>query len=994
MNHSSNISSLARRLAAAGAAATLGTLGLAGLGPIDPAGAQTATAEFDLCATTGTAQFPAGNVATQTSTGLTPVSFWGYAEADSAGCGAATVTHPGGPTLVVDQGDTVIIHLHNNLAETTGLDVGGQTMDTDRTGTAQGTSRDYAFTARRAGTFIYQAGLTANGPQEVALGLYGALVVRPAAAGQAYGDARSAYDSESVLVLSELDPALNPTSYAGFDMRNFAPRWGLINGMPFPATTPIPAAANDTVLLRYVNAGSLYHSMSLLGANQTQLATDGHRLPFDRHFVAETFGPGETADVLVHVPAAAATGTRFTLFDGSMSLFNNGKKTNLATARAFGGMMTFIEVGTSTGTTGGPATSTVAFNAGTLTATVTASGTNTVAAAEYFVDSVGATGSGTALAATDAAFDSATEDVTSAPAPIMLAPGSHTLYVRGQDSAGAWGPAAAVVVNVSATDSTGPAVSGATVTPAATNHTPATVTVAVHATADDTATGGATITGGELFVDTAGPDGTGTALAANAAAVVASIDGTIDNATLAGLTEGPHQVLIHAQDAVGNWGPTTAVTLTVDRTGPSTTNVAASPSPNNGTLAVNTSTAAVRVTGMPSDGPTGTPIVAAEMFLCTATSGCQPGNPGTGVAMLVSDGAWDETTESVYGDIPLATVASLSNGDHTIWVRGKDAAGNWGAATDTTLTIDKAAPTFAGITLSPASFLQGTTTVGLNLTNASDGTGTGVVGGEYWFGGTNIAAGTGTPFLGTSDVPIDVSSLPVGTTTVRVRIRDAAGNWSTGTGGVRTANLTVSPDAVFANGFDTGNRPWGWSAASTTNNNRLTVTTGSPLAGTRSLRAQGNNTNHVQYNFGGGTNPATPTLDAAFSFNPNNNAGSGQDIFRAASNTNFSNLNTVFRVRYRRSGNQPQVQIQVGSGNTNTTWTNVTNNAANRIEVVWQSGTSLQLYVNGTLAQTVTTTANGSVSTFRLGSVTSGGSNTFMYFDAFSAKRSITPLIG
>ncbi|MEZ4656120.1 MAG: hypothetical protein R2911_00955 [Caldilineaceae bacterium] len=43
--------------------------------------------------------------------------------------------------------------------------------------------------------------------------------------------------------------------------------------------------------------------------------------------------------------------------------------------------------------------------------------------------------------------------------------------------------------------------------------------------------------------------------------------------------------------------------------------------------------------------------------------------------------------------------------------------------------------------------------------------------------------------------------------------------------------------------------------------------------------------------------------------------------------------------------------------------------------------------------QSLTANTN-SVGQFRLGSVTNGGSNTLEYFDAFSAKRSVSPLIG
>jgi hypothetical protein len=89
---------------------------------------------------------------------------------------------------------------------------------------------------------------------------------------------------------------------------------------------------------------------------------------------------------------------------------------------------------------------------------------------------------------------------------------------------------------------------------------------------------------------------------------------------------------------------------------------------------------------------------------------------------------------------------------------------------------------------------------------------------------------------------------------------------------------------------------------------------------------------------------------------------------------------------------QSQVQIQVGA-TVNGTWANLTNAANNRIEVVWQSGATLELYVNGTLSQTLTATS-GSIGAVRLGSVTSGTSSTLEYFDGFTSKRTVSPLIG
>jgi hypothetical protein len=106
----------------------------------------------------------------------------------------------------------------------------------------------------------------------------------------------------------------------------------------------------------------------------------------------------------------------------------------------------------------------------------------------------------------------------------------------------------------------------------------------------------------------------------------------------------------------------------------------------------------------------------------------------------------------------------------------------------------------------------------------------------------------------------------------------------------------------------------------------------------------------------------------------------------------------VFRVRYRRNVGVPQVQIQLGTSNANTTWTAITGGtASNAIEVVYRavgSGSSLQLFVNGSLAQTLTPATAGTVGAVRLGVVTSSGNSTQEYFDGFASKRSATPLFG
>ena len=257
------------------------------------------------------------------------VPIWGYADSEA---GAPTLP---GPTIVVNQNDVVTIVLTNTLAENTSLAIHGQGLPADTAGAAPGGTATYTFTASRPGTFLYEAGLTQNGARQVALGLAGALVVASSTAGTAYGTPGTAFDDEIVVVLSEIDPALNaaPTS---FDMEGYAPRYWLINGQGYPATDPIPAVAGRRLLVRYLNAGLSENSMGLLGIDQTVVAGDGYAAPFPHVAVAETIPPGGTLDTIIAVDAAAAPGTQYPLYSASQRLDNAGA--------GYGGMLTVLTV--------------------------------------------------------------------------------------------------------------------------------------------------------------------------------------------------------------------------------------------------------------------------------------------------------------------------------------------------------------------------------------------------------------------------------------------------------------------------------------------------------------------------------------------------------------------------------------------------------------------------------------------------------------------------
>jgi subtilisin family serine protease len=79
------------------------------------------------------------------------------------------------------------------------------------------------------------------------------------------------------------------------------------------------------------------------------------------------------------------------------------------------------------------------------------------------------------------------------------------------------------------------------------------------------------------------------------------------------------------------------------------------------------------VTGSAADALSN--VAAAEWF-----EGADPG-VGLGSAMSAVDGVFDSTSEQVGASL------SLASGQHTLWVRARDAAGNWGAAVSVTFTV-------------------------------------------------------------------------------------------------------------------------------------------------------------------------------------------------------------------------------------------------------------------------------------------------------------------
>ncbi|MEJ2487637.1 MAG: hypothetical protein P8Y68_18110, partial [Anaerolineales bacterium] len=384
-----------------------------------------------------------------------------------------------------------------------------------------------------------------------------------------------------------------------------------------------------------------------------------------------------------------------------------------STAAGLGGMMAFFTVGNGPPPPSdpGPTVSGLMLSPNptndsvdvTVSATLTdpVENATNVQAAEFYID--GTANPPNAMTAVDLAFDSTSEDVEGTIAATTLADlssGNHTIFVRGQDANGNWGPFVSVVLNL---DKTGPVMTGLTLTP---NPSSGAEPVDLTATGNDLATGGSDVTAAEYWVD----GGAHTAMIVDGA--VSSI--TNFTATIpAGLSIGAHTVSVQSEDAFGNLGAVATITLQVaDPEPPTTSNVTAEPNPTNGLVGYNTSVLAVRVFADFSDVATGgSNIVAAEGFIDGV------GSIGSGFVFIATDGVFNSPTESGYADIPLASVRALSDGPHTIYVRAKDSSGNWGDATlaTATLTVDKTGPTFGPISVAPPSATRGGGTVNVTV---------------------------------------------------------------------------------------------------------------------------------------------------------------------------------------------------------------------------------------------------------------------------------------
>jgi FtsP/CotA-like multicopper oxidase with cupredoxin domain len=288
---------------------------------------------FTLTTRVGYIQLPDGNT----------MYMWGFAEPGK------DFQHPG-PVLCVNEGDVVTVTLQNGLPDPVsiifpgqdGVTVDGSPSQPQFDGNGKLTSLanaappisggtpgsvTYTFVASKPGTFLYESGV--NPQTQVRMGLFGALVVRPAlGAAYAYNraDSRFTPTEEFLVLLSEIDPYQHQAAESGvpFNITTYHPRYWLLNGRGFPdsiadnfadwlpnqpygglarvypmdpTTHPYPG------LIRYLNVGTENYPYHPHGNNGLVVGRDGNPLvgaggqdlSFEKFAI--NIGPGQAWDV-------------------------------------------------------------------------------------------------------------------------------------------------------------------------------------------------------------------------------------------------------------------------------------------------------------------------------------------------------------------------------------------------------------------------------------------------------------------------------------------------------------------------------------------------------------------------------------------------------------------------------------------------------------------------------------------------------------------------
>jgi FtsP/CotA-like multicopper oxidase with cupredoxin domain/Cu/Ag efflux protein CusF len=260
-------------------------------------------------------------------------TFWVFAPEGQGMCSPARLPSP---TIRVEVGDHVRIHLHNthylphtiHLHGTIHSNAMDGVPDFTQPPVMPGKTFTYEFVATQPGTFWYHCHVQPD--VHVLMGLAGMLIIEPnrprnhfrhviVGAGRiddlARAEREQGFTSEYSLVYMDMDDRLNaiPAStpdpreiearmHRDYDSTQRQPDIFLLNGRSFPFTlrdTPIRVRPHERVRLRILNAGARTLNLHVHGHHPRLIALDGYDVPAAVRQARDVFtlGPAQRADL-------------------------------------------------------------------------------------------------------------------------------------------------------------------------------------------------------------------------------------------------------------------------------------------------------------------------------------------------------------------------------------------------------------------------------------------------------------------------------------------------------------------------------------------------------------------------------------------------------------------------------------------------------------------------------------------------------------------------
>ena len=252
------------------------------------------------------------------------VHFWGYEDLLGATNEGVGLPQYPGPTLILNQNDSVTITLTSELpfGQCTSIVFPGHAV-TASGGSAGLLTQEscgaadtvtYSFTASEPGTYTYYSGTQAE--LQIEMGLVGTIIVQPnMGEGHAYNDATTVFNHEYLFLLSQMDPIIHQLAeqgrFAEIDMTSYWPVYWFINGRAAPDTLAAPFVAwlphqpyntlprmrpGEKLLMRIVGASQGQHPFHFHGNNADIIARDGRMLTHPRSRFTTLSVPGQTVD--------------------------------------------------------------------------------------------------------------------------------------------------------------------------------------------------------------------------------------------------------------------------------------------------------------------------------------------------------------------------------------------------------------------------------------------------------------------------------------------------------------------------------------------------------------------------------------------------------------------------------------------------------------------------------------------------------------------------